>query len=258
MPLVRSESGRGVATLTLDSPANRNALSTTLIEELLAALAAAEADDSVRVVVLGHTGPVFCSGADLKETAAAFGSGRPPVSRLGEVLEAIWHGRKPVVAKIGGPARAGGLGLVAAADIAVCSVSATFAFSEVRLGVIPAVISTTVLPRLAPRAAAELFLTGAIFDGTRAEQIGLVTAAVDPAWLDGAVEGYVRDLVRGAPGALAGTKQLLRHRRSDTFGDEIAAMTELSVGYFGSEEGREGIMAFRDKRDPNWVPGDPA
>src|SRR5262249_10540712 len=154
---------------------NRNALSTALIEELLAALAAADADEAVRAVVLTHTGPVFCSGADLKETAEAFGTGRPPINRLREVLTAIWARPKPVVARVTGPARAGGLGLIAAADLAVCSLDATFAFSEVRIGVIPAVISATVLPRLSARAAAELFLTGATFDGARAAQIGLVT-----------------------------------------------------------------------------------
>ncbi|MFF5231955.1 enoyl-CoA hydratase family protein [Dactylosporangium sp. NPDC000521] len=254
MPLVRSQAAHGVATVTLDSPANRNALSTALIEELLAALAAATADDTVRVVVLTHTGPVFCSGADLKETAAAFGSGKPPINRLGEVLTAIWECPKPVVARLTGPARAGGLGLIAAADIAVCSLEATFAFSEVRIGVIPAVISATVLPRLSPRAAAELFLTGATFDGARAREIGLVTAAVAADQVDEAVSSFVAALVRGAPGALRGTKELLRRRKADTFRDELAAMTELSVSYFGSEEGIEGIMAFRDKRDPNWIP----
>ncbi|WP_433209919.1 enoyl-CoA hydratase-related protein [Dactylosporangium sp. CS-047395] len=254
MSLVRSETARGVATLTLDSPPNRNALSTALIEELLAALAAADADDAVRAIVLTHTGPVFSSGADLKETAAAIGSGKPPITRLGDVLAAIWEGRKPVVARVAGPARAGGLGLIAAADIAVCSTDATFAFTEVRIGVVPAVISTTVLPRLSSRDAAELYLTGATFDGPRAERIGLVTAAVPAEQLDEAVAGYVAALVRGAPGALAGTKELLRSRRADTFGDEIRAMTALSVSYFGSPEGREGMLAFREKRDPNWVP----
>jgi methylglutaconyl-CoA hydratase len=243
-----------VATVTLDSPSNRNALSTALIEELLAALAAAAEDDTVRVVVLTHTGPVFCSGADLKETAAAFGSGRPPINRLGEVLTAIWEGPKPVVARLTGPARAGGLGLIAAADLAVCSLDATFAFSEVRIGVIPAVISTTVLPRLSPRAASELFLTGDTFDGARAADIGLVTAAVPADEVDAAVAAFVAALVRGAPGALRGTKALLRRQKADTFRDEIAAMTALSVEYFGSAEGIEGITAFRDKRPPNWIP----
>ena len=129
---------------------------------------------------------------------------------LADVLAAIWEFPKPVVARVGGPARAGGLGLIAAADIAVCTREATFAFSEVRLGVIPAVISATVLPRLAPRAAAELYLTGEVFDGVRAAEIGLVTAAVPAEGLDAAVAGYCDALVRGGPLALAGTKQLLR------------------------------------------------
>ncbi|GAA3272851.1 enoyl-CoA hydratase family protein [Dactylosporangium matsuzakiense] len=243
-----------MATLTLDSPPNRNALSTALIEELLAALAAADADDSVRAIVLTHTGPVFSSGADLKETAAAIGSGRPPITRLGDVLAAIWEGRKPVVARVAGPARAGGLGLIAAADIAVCSTDATFAFTEVRIGVVPAVISATVLPRLSSRDAAELYLTGATFDGARAERVGLVTAAVAPEELDAAVAAYVAALVRGAPEALAGTKELLRQPRTDRFRHQIRALTEISVSYFGSDEGREGMLAFREKRDPNWVP----
>ena len=151
MTLVRVDTDRGVTTLTLDSPHNRNALSTPLMTELLDALATAAADPAVRVVVLSHTGPVFCSGADLKETAAAYASGQVPVGMLGDVLAAVVECPKPVVARIGGPARAGGLGLVAAADIAICATEATFAFTEVRLGVIPAVISSTVLRRLAPR-----------------------------------------------------------------------------------------------------------
>jgi methylglutaconyl-CoA hydratase len=245
----------GVATVTLDSPHNRNALSSALIAELLDALNAALSDDAVRVIVLTHTGPVFCSGADLKETALTVASGQPPITRVGEVLETIWESPKPVVARLAGPARAGGLGLVAAADIAVCTTDTTFAFSEVRLGLIPAVISATVLPRLTSRAAAELFLTGSTFDGTRAAEAGLVTAAVPPSALDAAVDGYVSSLVRGAPGALAGAKRLLRRRPADTFREEVASLTELSLTYFGSAEGVEGVLSFQQKRDPNWVPG---
>jgi methylglutaconyl-CoA hydratase len=159
-----------------------------------------------------------------------------------------------VLARIAGPARAGGLGLVAAADIAVCADPVTFAFTEVRLGVIPAVISATVLPRLAPRAAAELYLTGATFDGIRAAQIGLVTASVPMKDLENTVSGYIDALVRGAPGALAGTKQLLRRRNADPIGAELAQLTELSLSYFGSAEGVEGVLAYREKRDPYWVP----
>ncbi|GAB3860227.1 hypothetical protein GCM10029963_62740 [Micromonospora andamanensis] len=135
--LVRVATAHGVTTLTLDSPHNRNALSTPLMTELLAGLAAAVADDAVRVIVLDHTGPVFCSGADLKETAAAYASGTVPAGMLGDVLAAVRECPKPVLAKVGGPARAGGLGLIAAADLAVCAAEATFAFTEVRIGVIP-------------------------------------------------------------------------------------------------------------------------
>lgn len=257
--LVRFDVVAGVARITLDSPHNRNALSTGLIGELVAALDAATADERVRVIVLTHTGPVFCSGADLKETAAAFATGGVPAGRLGEVLAAVWNGAKPVVARVGGPARAGGLGLVAAADIAVCSTSATFAFTEVRLGVIPAVISATVLPRLAPRAAAELFLTGDSFDGARAERIGLVTAAVPAEDLDRAVDRYVAALVRGGPAALGATKALLRGELPGTpqrpsIHDELTRLTELSVSFFTSDEGREGVRSFVEKRDPRWVP----
>jgi methylglutaconyl-CoA hydratase len=158
------------------------------------------------------------------------------------------------VAQVGGPARAGGLGLIAAADIAVCAQEATFAFSEVRLGVIPAVISATVLPRLHPRAAAELYLTGEVFDGRRAEQVGLVTAAVPAATLDEAVGSYCAALVRGGPNALAGTKALLRRQPETTLRDEVEALSALSADYFGSDEGREGVASFREKREPRWVP----
>jgi methylglutaconyl-CoA hydratase len=256
--LVRVETGQGVATLTLDSPHNRNALSTPLMTQLLEALAAAEGDEAVRAVVVSHTGPVFCSGADLKETAEATASGRMPVAMLGDVLAAIWECPKPVVARVGGAARAGGLGLVAAADIAICAEDATFAFSEVRLGVVPAVISATVLPRLTPRAAAELFLTGDTFDGRRAAQIGLVTAATPAETLDATVAAYCGALVLGGPEALAGTKGILHRRSTATVREELAELSALSVGYFQSEEGREGVRAFREKRPASWVPEGPA
>lgn len=252
--LVKVSIAGGVCTLTLDSPGNRNALSTPLMTELLAALAAAVADDTVRVVVLSHTGPVFCSGADLKETAAAYASGTVPAGMLGDVLAAFWECPKPVLARVAGPARAGGLGLIAAADIAVCAEPATFAFTEVRIGVIPAVISATVLPRLQPRAAAELYLTGETFDGRRAAQIGLVSSAVPADALDAAVAAHTNALVRGAPGALAGVKALLRRPGAGDLRSELAALAEISTGYFLSEEGREGVAAFREKRPARWVP----
>ncbi|RSM51109.1 enoyl-CoA hydratase [Actinoplanes sp. ATCC 53533] len=254
MELVRTATAAGVTTITLDSPANRNALSAQLMRELLEGLGAAVTDPAVRAVVISHTGPVFCSGADLKETAEARQSGRIPAELLADVLAAIWEFPKPVLARIAGPARAGGLGLIAAADIAVCAREATFAFSEVRLGVIPAVISATVLPRLAPRAAAALYLTGDVFDGARAAEIGLVTAAVEADGLDAAVAAYTRSLVLGGPQALAGTKQLLRRRPAETVRADLAELSERSAGYFRSAEGSEGVDAFREKRPASWVP----
>jgi methylglutaconyl-CoA hydratase len=253
--VVRTNVAAGVATLTLDSPHNRNALSSALISDLLEALAAAATDEAVRVIVLSHTGNVFCSGADLKETAAALAAGDMPAARIGEVLAAVWDSPKPVVARVGGAARAGGLGLIAAVDIAVCSTAATFAFTEVRLGVIPAVISSTVLPRLAPRAAAELFLTGDTFNGVHAAQVGLVTRAVPDDELDSTVNRYVGALVRGAPGALAATKELLRAGRDGrSISERLTDLTALSVRFFASAEGREGVAAFAEKRNPSWVP----
>src|SRR6476661_2840118 len=177
--LVHLDVADGVATITLDSPANRNALSAQLRRELLAHLDTALSDDAARVVVLGHTGRVFCSGMDLKEARGA-GVADQGVNEVPAILQRIWTASKPVVAKVAGPARAGGVGLVAACDIAVAATAATFAFSEVRIGVVPAVISVTVLPRLLPRPAPGLSPPGETFDGPRAFAGGLVNGAGPP------------------------------------------------------------------------------
>ena len=152
--LVHRTVENGIATITLDSPRNRNALSAQLRRELREQLAAANADDAVRTIVLTHTGPVFCAGMDLKESRSA-GAEDQGVQEFPAILEQLWTSPKPVVAKLAGPARAGGVGMVAACDIAVAAETATFAFSEVRIGVVPAVISVTVLPRLHARQALE-------------------------------------------------------------------------------------------------------
>ncbi|MEV0066492.1 MULTISPECIES: enoyl-CoA hydratase-related protein [unclassified Amycolatopsis] len=245
----------GTATITLDSPHNRNALSAQLRRELSGSLDKAVADDAVRVVLLTHTGPVFCAGMDLKEARGA-GAGDQGVNEFPKILEQLWTSPKPVVARLAGPARAGGIGMVAACDIAVAVPEATFAFSEVRIGVIPAVISLTVLPRLNPRAAHELFLTGDVFDAQRAVEIGLLNAAVPSTELDETVERYLKSLTLGGPKALAATKTLLSKPRPATPSEGFAAMNELSAGFFASEEGQEGILAFAQKRKPNWVPED--
>jgi len=250
--LVHLDVAAGVATITLDSPANRNALSAQLRRELLGHLDAALADDAVRVVVLGHTGRVFCSGMDLKESRGA-GAADQGVNEVPTILQRIWTAPKPVVAKVGGPTRAGGVGLVAACDIAVAATAATFAFSEVRIGVVPAVISVTVLPRLLPRGAHELFLTGETFDAARAVAVGLVNAAVAAEDLDDEVARYVGMLRLGAPGALAATKEMLRAERPAAMADQFAEMLTLSARHFAGEEGQEGMRAFAEKRPPRWA-----
>jgi methylglutaconyl-CoA hydratase len=251
---VDGTNGPGVATITLDSPGNRNALSAQLRRELRDHLATALGDDAVRVIVLDHTGPVFCAGMDLKEAGSA-GSSTDGVNEFPEILTQLWTSPKPVVARLAGPARAGGVGIVAAADIAVAVSDATFAFTEVRLGLVPAVISVTVLPRLLPRAAHELFLTGEKFTATRAVEIGLLNAAVPAASLDAEVRRYTDMLALGGPTALAATKEMLRRARSADLADDFADMLELSAGFFAGAEGQEGIAAFAQKRPPNWVPG---
>jgi methylglutaconyl-CoA hydratase len=242
----------GVATITLDAPRTRNALSAQVRHELQQHLDAATTDPAVRVVVLTHTGPVFCSGMDLRESRGA-SADRQGVHEFPRILRTILTAPTPVVARVAGPARAGGVGLVAACDLAVAADTATFAFSEVRVGVVPAVIAVTVLPRLLPRAAHELLLTGETFDAARAAAIGLVNAAVPADRLDDEVKRYADLLRLGAPGALAATKALLRRPLDDDLDTAFAAMQELSARHFGSAEGQEGMAAFAEKRPPAWV-----
>ncbi|MDR2988427.1 MAG: enoyl-CoA hydratase/isomerase family protein [Nocardiopsaceae bacterium] len=248
--LVRATSSGGVATITLDSPYNANALSTALLTQLRAALDAAVSDPAVRVVVLTGAGKVFCAGADLKE--ARINPGGAPGLMTG-VLELLWSSSKPVVCRVNGAARAGGIGLVAACDIAVASERASFAFSEVRIGVVPAVISVPCLRRIPSRAAAEYVLTGETVDARRAAEIGLLTRAVSAEDLDAEVDRYVGMLLRGAPGALAGTKDLLRDVPAEGFAAGLRTMSELSARFFASDEAKEGIAAFAAKRDPAWI-----
>jgi methylglutaconyl-CoA hydratase len=253
--LVHYEVRRGIATITLDSPHNRNALSAQLRAELIDRLKKAVDDDAVRVIVLTHTGTVFCSGMDLKEAGGASAS-QQGVNEFPAILEQIWTSPKPVVGRLAGPARAGGVGIVAACDIAVAVDEATFAFSEVRIGVVPAVISVTVLPRLLARPAHELFLTGETFGAERAATIGLINSAVPADRLDDEVRRYTDMLAQGAPQALAATKRMLLTRGSGGLAENFADMLELSAQHFGAAEGQEGIAAFREKRKPSWVPQD--
>ena len=248
--LVRYESADEVATITLDSPATRNALSSVLLAQLREALAGALSDPGCRVVVLTGADPAFCSGADLKESRTSPGaaSGLFP-----QVLQLIWDSHKPVVCRVNGSTRAGGIGLVAACDIAVASQSATFAFSEVRIGATPAIIAVPCLRRMEPRAAAGYFLTGETFDAQRAAEIGLLTGAVPKIQLDEEIARYTDLLLLGAPGALAATKRVLREAGSMPVATGLARMAELSAARFASEECRQGMAAFAEKRAPSWA-----
>ncbi|MBF8193611.1 enoyl-CoA hydratase/isomerase family protein [Nonomuraea sp. K274] len=248
--LVHGELADGIATITLDSPPNRNALSTRLLADLADRLAWALAEPAARVIVLTATGTVFSSGADLKEQRAA---GAPITGALPEIMSLLWESPKPAICRLNGTARAGGLGLVASCDFAIAPVTASFAFTEVRLGVVPAMVSVPVLRRLDPRAAAEYFMTGEVFDAARAAEIGLLSRAVPGEELDATVAHYAEMLVEGAPEALAITKRLVRDVPTVSFSEGLRRMTELSAERFTSEEGQEGIAAFWEKRPPAWA-----
>lgn len=248
--VVQYELAGGVATITMDSPRNRNALSKPMRAQLMAALTQATNDSAVRVVVLTHTGTVFCAGMDLKETAVAK-PGEEGVRELPGILQLISHCPKPVVARLTGPARAGGVGIMAACDIAVAVDSATFAFTEVRIGLIPATISIPVLARVNPVAARELMLTGVVFGAARAREIGLVNAVAEADQLNSVVDGYVDALLAGGPSAVAGTKKLISEGLDDSV-ERYAALLELSARQFNTDEAREGARAFAEKRPPSW------
>jgi enoyl-CoA hydratase len=249
--LVHYDVSGGVATITLDSPANRNALSGQLLAELFASLAVVHHDESARVVVLAHTGSVFCAGADLRE--AVEGGMVTRTRALLRLLHSIVSLPKPVVARIGGTARAGGLGLVGACDIAIAAEGVSFAFTEARLGLAPAVISLTTLPRMDQRTAAQWFLTGESFDAPAAVRAGLLTRAVPAADLDFAVRDVVESLRHSSPQGLAATKQLLTQRMLQDFAERGATLVDMSARLFSSKEAREGMRAFLDHRPPRWV-----
>ncbi|SBS79112.1 Enoyl-CoA hydratase EchA7 [uncultured Mycobacterium sp.] len=252
MTAVRIERGGGVARLVLDSPANRNALSGRLRNELHSALREAIADDDVRCIVLSHTGTVFCSGADLKE--ARTGAPLTDPATVPQILVDIWRSPKPVIAALAGMARAGGLGLVAACDVVIASSAVSFACTEVRLGVVPAVISAVLLPRMSPAAAHQLFLTGLPVSARWAQQAGLVDVVAEPEELDDEVRRITDAFALAAPGALAATKQLTRSESAIArLQSQLGELEQLSGQHFVSAEGREGLAAFAEKRSPSWV-----
>ncbi|TYL55048.1 enoyl-CoA hydratase [Nocardioides sp. BGMRC 2183] len=244
--LVHLEVVDEIATITLDSPHNRNALSRQLITELSAHLTTVEEDGAAKVVVLRSSGRVFCSGADLSEASTV------PMEEGARAIVALQRQivahSKPVVVVVEGAARAGGIGIVAASDIAIVAEDATFALTEVKLGLTPAVISLTVLPRMTSRGAALTALGGEVFSGVEAAELGLVTRAVPAVELTAAVDAQVASLATGALQGLRETKQLLARdllARIDADGEELV---RLSARLFGSDEARAAMTAFLTRK----------
>ena len=242
-----------VARITLDSPDNRNALSTALVNQLHQAFTDATEESGVRVVVLGHTGGTFCAGADLAEAA-----GRDPgdlavdrARELAQLLRRILKLPIPVIAAVDGHVRAGGLGLVGACDIAVAGQASTFALTEARIGVAPSIISLTLLPKMSARAAGRYFLTGEKFGAAEAAEMGLITIAADD--VAATVASLAADIGKGSPQGLAASKALTTAAILDAFDRDADELTEQSARLFVSEEAREGMMAFLQKRTPNWA-----
>jgi enoyl-CoA hydratase/carnithine racemase len=240
-----------VATITLDSPHNRNALSRQLVAELTAHLEAADSSDEVRVVVVTHTGNTFCAGADLTE--AAEGGMEQATRALLGLLRQIVALSTPVVAVVRGHVRAGGVGVVGACDFALATDTSTFAFSEVLLGLAPAIISLTTSGRLSDRDVARKYLTGSTFDGVEAARAGLISSSVPPESIDAAARSLIEELKKASPQGVRETKRLLNAqlvKRIDAEGHDLVA---LSARLFASEEARAAMSAFRDRRPPSWV-----
>ncbi|WP_408994307.1 enoyl-CoA hydratase family protein [Streptomyces sp. 1268] len=243
MTLIATSRERGIATLTLDSPANRNALSAALVGELREALADRAADDTVRAVVLTHTGSTFCAGADL--------TAPPDPEAFVGLMREIVALPKPVVARVTGHVRAGGLGLLAACDIAVAGEASSFALTESRLGLAPAVISLTLLPRVDRTAANRYYLTGERFDAAEAARIGLVTVAAED--VEKGLAPVLDGLRRASPQGLAASKELVTATVLRSFDQYAEDLIARSAALFASDEAREGMTAFLERRDPAWV-----
>lgn len=238
--LVRLDRGDRIATVTLDSPTNRNALSRRLVGELTQALVDAAQDDAVHAVVLTHTGSVFCSGAALDE-ALEHGMVQGAQEMLA-LFRAVLELPVPVVARVDGAVRAGGLGLLAACDVVVSGARSTFAFTEVRLGLAPAIISLPLRPLLDARAASRYYLTGETFDAATAEAMGLVTVSAED--VDAALARVLDGLRAASRQGLRETRRLTTRDRLRALDDDGPAMTELSARLFGSDEARSRFEAF--------------
>jgi enoyl-CoA hydratase len=248
--------GKPYAQLTLNSPHNRNALSEALVGQLHQGLRDAADDPAVRMVVLGHTGNTFCAGADLSQRSAQTSTDPAEATaersrEMAALLRAIVESPRPVIVAVDGHVRAGGMGLVAACDIAVAGPRSTFALTEARIGVAPAIISLTLLPKLTARAAARYYLTGEKFDAAVAAEIGLITMAADD--VDAAVAALVAEIGRASPQGRAASKALTTAAVLAGFDRDAERLAAESARLFVSDEAREGMLSFLEKRPPRWA-----
>lgn len=253
----------GIARITLARPEVHNAFDDALIAELTTALTTLEADDGVRVVVLTGSGASFSAGADLgwmRQMAQANpAENRADALRLAKLMRTLDGLAKPTVARINGAAFGGGVGLIACCDIAVAVETATFALSEVKLGLVPAVISPYVIAAIGARETRRWFLSGEIFKGDTARRIGLVHETATPHALDAAVQHQCDLLRKNGPIAVKQAKALVRRIAGNADAEAIdAANAELIAHLRVSPEGQEGLAAFLDKRRPNWILREPA
>jgi methylglutaconyl-CoA hydratase len=246
-----------IARLTLNRPDMRNAFDETLIAALTAAVKTAVEDSRVRVLLLTGAGKAFCAGGDLnwmrKMGTLTDADNRQDAARLADMLHAVWTCPKPIVACVNGDAYAGGMGLVAACDIAVAADSAHFCLSETRLGLLPATISPYVIRALGERAANRYFLTAERFDAATALRLGLVHEVVPAALALAAAEALCRTLCANGPGAVQASKRLVRDFAGQPLdGALIADSVERIAAIRSTEEAREGVTAFLEKREPSW------
>jgi methylglutaconyl-CoA hydratase len=247
-----------VARVWLNRPDVRNAFDGLMVTELRKVLFDLRSVDAVRVIVLGGRGPSFCAGADLQWMKATAAFSRDENLReaqaMADLFFTVYESPKPIVSRVHGAALGGGTGLVAASDIPVAALGTQFGFTEVRLGIIPAVISPYVVAKIGESAARELFLTGERFEAVRAVEIGLVRAAVPEEDLDTAVEGRVQELLKAGPRAIAEAKALIREVAWRRVEDVHRYTVERIADMRTSSEGQEGMRAFLEKRKPYWVP----
>ncbi len=249
MALVELDVAGAVATLTLADEDRRNVLSAALVREFIGAVDAAEADPHVRVVVVTNRGRTFCAGADL-----AADSSRAVAVDLAGLFTRVQRSPKPFVGRLAGHCVAGGVGLAAVMDVSVALDTATFGFSEVRLGLAPAVISVVCLPKMRRGDALDVFLRGRRFLAPEAAAMGLITAAASTERLDALVGEVVADLLAGQPDALAAAKRLVYEVPAMSRDDAFAFTGDLTARLFASDAAREGMSAFLEKRPPAWAP----